>query len=189
MRAFIAIDLPKELKEKIFVYARRLTSGINIKLVEKENLHLTLLFLGEITEEEKERVMRVLGPPAGGLGGLGKINLRLGKAEIFPDKKRPAGIWRNVEGEKEKLFSLYKKIVDGLLKEGVKLEDRNLRFSPHITVGRIKEEAKKVGILGPAVAGLGELGGEFMAGRVTLYQSQLGAKGPKSTKLGEFEVK
>jgi len=189
VRTFIAIDLPKELKEKIFTYARRLAGGINIKLVEKENLHLTLLFLGEMAEEEKERVMKVLGPPAGGLGGLGKINLRLGKAEIFPDKKRPRGIWINVEGEKEKLFSLYKKIIDRLLKEGVKLEDRNLRFSPHITVGRIKEKAKKVGVLRSGSCWIGELGGEFMAGRVTLYQSQLGAKGPKYTKLGEFEVK
>lgn len=102
MRTFIAIDLPKELKEKIFTYARRLAGGINIKLVEKENLHLTLLFLGEMAEEEKERVMRVLRS---------------------------------------------------------------------------------------ASCRIGELGGEFMAGRVTLYQSQLGAKGPKYTKLGEFEVK
>ena len=78
MRTFIAIDLPKELKEKIFTYARRLAGGINIKLVEKENLHLTLLFLGEMAEEEKERVMKVLRSGSCRIGRVGEDKLAIG---------------------------------------------------------------------------------------------------------------
>lgn len=184
MRTFIAIDLPGQLRKKIVIASRRITKGLDIKLVEEENLHLTLLFLGEIDEKEKERVLGVLGDlrSASWRGG---IKLRLGKVEIFPDDKKPSGTWVNVEGEKEKLFSLYKKIVDELLKKGITPEERNLRFSPHITIGRFKDKIRR-----KELEGEGELEGQkFIVEKISFFQSQLTAKGPKYTKIGQFEVK
>lgn len=178
MRAFFAIDLSEDLKEKIFTVGREITKKVDIKLVEKENLHLTLLFLGEISEEEKEEVIREIG----GVRGVGKIRLKLGKVEVFPDQKRPHGVWINVEGEKEKLFSLYKKIVDEVLRAGIKLEEKQMRFSPHITIGRFSGRVRGVGEIG-------DIGEDFMVEKVTFFQSQLSSKGPQYSKIGEFEVK
>lgn len=178
MRAFLAIDLPQDLKEKIFAFSRRIARQGEMKLVEKENLHLTLLFLGEISEEEGKKVAGVLE----GLSGLGEIRLRLGKAEFFPAGKKPNGIWIKVEGEKEKLFALYKKIVNGVLWAGIKLAERDLRFSPHITIGRVRKKMKLLGLEGKE-----ELEGqEFLVEKVVFFRSKLSSRGPKYSKIAEF---
>lgn len=181
MRTFLAIELPEKLKERIFAFSKKVAEGCDIKLVEKENLHLTLVFLGRIDEEETSRVVRGIGE----VKGIGNIKLRLGELEVFPNKRRPYGVWMNVEGEKEKLFSLYKKIIDGLLAAGIKLDESKLRFSPHITIGRFRGRGVRVR------SGKWEerRKNEFWVEKVTLFQSQLSSAGPQYTKIGEFEVK
>lgn len=192
MRVFLAIELPPNLQEKIFEFGQKITEGWKIKLVEKENLHLTLLFLGEITEKEKDRLVEELEEQEGQeglvkLAGRQKgISLRLGKMEVFPSPKKAHGIWINVEGDKEKLFFLYKKIVDKTLAAGIKLDNKQLRFSPHITIGRIKGKA---GDLGSASWRMGDLGEKFEVDKIALFVSKLTSKGPLYTKIGEFEVK
>lgn len=187
MRVFIAIELPEELKEKIFAFSEKIAKGCDIKLVEKENLHLTLIFLGDIPEERIKDVTEVLeGLPAlslngTGPAGVGEIHLTLGSWEPFPSKQKPFGIWINVEGETRKLFSLYKKIIDGLLAKNFVLERKSLKFSPHITVGRMKSG-------GVRSMGAMHLKENFTTGKVTLFSSELAEKGPKYTKIGEFEV-
>ena len=178
MRAFLAIDLPENLKEKIFAFSRKIARQGEVKLVEKENLHLTLLFLGEINEGEKRKVVGVLES----LGRLGEIKLRLDKVEFFPDRKKPHGIWIKVEGEKEKLFALYKRIVEGVLRAGIKLAEKELRFSPHITIGRMRKKMELTGLEGKE----GLEGQEFVAEKIAFFQSELSAKGPKYSKIAEF---
>jgi len=178
MRAFLAIDLPENLKEKIFAFSRKIARQGEVKLVEKENLHLTLLFLGEINEGEKRKVVGVLES----LGRLGEIKLRLGKVEFFPDRKKPHGIWIKVEGEKEKLFALYKRIVEGVLRAGIGLAEKELRFSPHITIGRMRKNIQSFDFKEE----VGLEGEEFLVERVVFFKSELSAKGPKYSKIAEF---
>jgi 2'-5' RNA ligase len=178
MRVFIAIELPQELKEKIFTLAEEVTQGMDIKLVGKENLHLTLAFLGEVPEEKIPEMVAVLK----NLPARGKIHLTLGSWEPFPQKQRPHGIWINVGGETGKLFGLYKRIIDGLLAKGFVLTKNALQFSPHITVGRLKSggvrSLEKVSL--PA---------SFTAEKISLFESRLTENGPLYGKLAEFEIK
>ena len=178
MRAFIGINLPLALKKKIFAYAQEISKDWRIKLVEEKNLHLTLLFLGNISEKDKEKITKVLN----GFIGFGTINLKISGVEFFPDTKTARGIWLNVAGEKEKLFSLYKRMIDGFLSAGINLEERNLRFSPHITLGRLKEKRRKIG-------NIDEPSGEFKTEKITFFESRLSRDGPRYIKIDEFEVK
>jgi len=173
----VGIDLPADLKRKIFVFAQRITKGLKVKLVEEENLHLSLVFLGEIEEEKVERVKALLARVK-----VGEIELSLARLEVFPSKARPQLIWIRVKGQTGKLFSLYKQTVDGLLGEGFILKKNALQFLPHITIARIK---------GGGVRSMeGELiEGKFTAKKVTLFKSQLTSTGPLYSKIGEFAVK
>lgn len=188
MRIFIGIELPKDLKEKIYFFSQEIGREYKIRLVEKENLHLTMLFLGNI-EEGAVRKIREMGEIRG-IREIGKIGLRLGKPEFFP-RKRPRGIWINVEGEIEKLKCLHKKIIDLLLAKGFSLKESCLRFSPHITIGRFKKtgrDLKGLNLFQDCVDKVQPFS-DFLANKVTLYQSKLTSKGPVYSKIGEFEVK
>jgi len=183
MRLFIAIDLPRGLKERIFAVSRKIVQEIPIKLVEKENLHLTLLFLGERNGEEVETIK-------GAIGEMVKlflpINLKTQNPEFFPNPREPHGVWLNLGGEKERLFSLHKKIVDGLLRSGLKLEEKNLKFSAHITLGRIKKRIKR--LEAPKEFAEFKESSIFKVEKISLFQSQLSLAGPTYFKLAEFKL-
>jgi 2'-5' RNA ligase len=59
MRCFIAVDLPEELKNSVCQIQKEL-NGRGTKLVEKENLHFTLKFLGEVSDEQQRLVEKNL---------------------------------------------------------------------------------------------------------------------------------
>ena len=54
MRLFVAVDLENEVREKIYELSKALSSIRGIKTVEKENLHITLKFLGEVSDVKAE---------------------------------------------------------------------------------------------------------------------------------------
>lgn len=217
MRLFVAIDLPKDLKKEILPIAEKIAKEVPLRLVARENLHLTLVFLGEQNENRVEDIMKALSSV---VSLFSLFRLTLEDLAVFPDNgapsnlhsrdhlsaprwernpsearlsrakgdKRPRGIWFNVGGQKEKLFSLYKKMVDGLLNEGLTIEQKYLNFSPHCTIGRIPEKIKMPGNIGEKIAWV-NLRKEFFVEKVILYQSKLTPKGPEYFKLGEYELR
>lgn len=181
MRVFAAIDLPEQLKEKIFSLSRRFERP-GVKRVKKENLHLTLAFFGEIEKGQEERLEEELM----GRVDVGEIELRLNKLEIFPNRKKAFGVWIAVEGDLEKLKTLYRKVVEAGLRAGIELEEKRLKFSPHVTLARFKKPLK----LAEKELEIGDLKGEkIKVESVVLFESKLSSDGPTYTKIKEFEVK
>ncbi|MCK9595573.1 RNA 2',3'-cyclic phosphodiesterase [Candidatus Pacearchaeota archaeon] len=130
MRTFIAIDIPEEVKEKIIEIQKQLPE-FKGKLTEKENLHLTLKFLGEVNEEKIERVKEELG----------KIKLKSFKAEIDS-----IGVFDNIESKNyssKLIVWLHVKNCNELQKkidnQFFKLFARERRFMGHLTIARIKK--------------------------------------------------
>jgi 2'-5' RNA ligase len=130
MRAFIAIDLPSELKEKIIGVISDLddVDFCEAKWVSEEQLHLTLKFLGEIQAEDLEKVKIVLKRISQNtksfplqLEGLGHFNQRV--------------LWIG-ESSDQQTKNLAKKIDIELNKLGFAKEARE--FSIHLTLARIK---------------------------------------------------
>ncbi|TDA29727.1 MAG: RNA 2',3'-cyclic phosphodiesterase, partial [Hadesarchaea archaeon] len=51
MRTFLALEINEEVRERLVKFQRKLSQGwASLKLVEPENIHLTLKFLGEVEE-------------------------------------------------------------------------------------------------------------------------------------------
>jgi 2'-5' RNA ligase len=177
MRVFVAIELPSELKEKIYAFSQKITKRLQVKQVEEENLHLTLVFLGEISEKELDIVKNILSKIK-----VGEIKLKLQELQVIPSKTKPLIIWIKVGGQTGKLFSLYKQTVDNLLNQGFVLKKDNLDFRPHITIARVK---------GGGVRSLENehLEGSFIADKVAIFESKLTPEGSIYSKIGEFEIK
>lgn len=126
MRAFIAVETSEELKDKIAELQKKLEME-GVKLVERDNLHLTLHFLGEIDERMKEKVVDAMNKL-----NFRKFEMRCRGVGAFPSRNRMRVVW--VGADAPELKEIHEQLGKELGKLGFKREE----FSPHITLARVK---------------------------------------------------
>lgn len=132
-RIFVAINLPQNAKESLSEYQQKWQESLPAKWVSPENLHITLVFIGEVTEqaipEIKTKIQNIISLHKPFSVSLDKISYSPYKKE----KEVPRMVW--VSGEANKEFPNLKKGLEKAL--GVKPENRGDVI--HITLARIKE--------------------------------------------------
>ncbi len=137
IRAFIAIELPEEVKVQLRQLQERLKVGKEeaVKWVEPEGIHLTLKFLGNVAWEKVEEISRAASYVAGKVRPFVLWPEGLG---AFPNLRIPRVVWVGVSGDLEVLLALQKQLEQVLSKLGFEKEKA---FSPHLTLGRVREKA------------------------------------------------
>ena len=170
-RAFIAVDVeePSVLDRICEFQALLAGTRASLKLVEKENIHITLWFLGDITPRTAERVgdcLRKLEAEP--------FTIELTGVGAFPSPGRPRVIWIGVGRGSEELKAIYEQLKECLRKLGFRPEPRG--FTPHVTVARVKLRTPE---LVRAVMENSTLSfGSFRAEEVRLKKSVLTPRGP-----------
>ncbi len=161
VRAFIAVDLPSDLQERLAQVTgdlQDLMGNVPVRWVPAENMHLTLKFLGDVSSNNMGVLYDIIRgetvdrePMVISLGGLG----------AYPKPRRPRVIWVGVEAPSE-LMALQSGVDKQTGRVGYARDRRP--FSPHITLGRVSRNAvptdvriigdilctKKIGFLGMA---------------------------------------
>ena len=133
-RIFIAINLPNDIKKMLGGFEKK-WPDLPAKWVGPQNLHITLVFLGDITDEQLGQVCMAVKEISQKYNSL---NVSLHHVAYGPEGKIPPRyIWVGGEGTKE--LSLLKKGLEDALSEEVKFNLDNKPFAPHITLARIKE--------------------------------------------------
>lgn len=133
MRSFIAFDLPERVKGEIEKVQNLLKNhGLNCRFKRRDNFHLTLKFLGEIDELQREAVIQ-------SLSGLAKnfspFNLTVGGFGAFPNTANVRVLWLGVGGELEVLTSLQSELEKEMVSIGFPREKKK-GFTPHITIAQ-----------------------------------------------------
>jgi 2'-5' RNA ligase len=166
MRAFIAVEVDEQLREKMSELQKQLSLD-GVKLVEKENLHLTMHFLGEIDEAMKDKVINAMDKLS-----CRKFEMSCEGVGAFPSNNYIRVIWVGAEAPE------LKQIYDQLGTEFAQLGFKQEQFSPHITLARVKflKDKKKLSEFLEENEGL-ELG-ECKVEGVFLKKSTLTPKGP-----------
>lgn len=163
IRAFLALDLPAAVRDRLVVLQRLLPVP---RLVPPENLHLTLAFLGEIAEPVAEDVhlaLAALRAPAfaltlRGVGLFGGGRARSVHAGVVPE---PA------------LIGLARKVGTAARRAGAAPEAR--RFLPHVTLARFRPgEADPLRLEAAVAAVQGFRAGPFDVTAFGLWRSYLG---------------
>lgn len=133
-RLFIAVNIdPGPILLNMISDFRSRLSDERIKWTETENLHITLAFLGDTEQNKIKAISEMLGRRC---EGSGKFNILIKGTGVFKSLKDPRVIWTGIE-HSEEMNKLYYSIKDGLKKDiGISVEERP--FSPHLTLGRIK---------------------------------------------------
>ncbi len=137
MRAFIALDFHIQDIE-IFSRFQNLLKGklsnFSISWVKKDNFHITLKFLKNIDEEQRDFIINFLKKiilPS-------DFSFEAKDLGVFPGLNNPKVLWININCNKE-LFKLQKEIDLKLSSIGIPVEKRD--FIPHLTLGRIKKSS------------------------------------------------
>ena len=139
-RGFIAVDidffskvleLEKEIKE----------TGANVKLVEPENTHITLKFLGDTNESQISEIGKTMKDV---VKGIDPFNIQLKGAGVYPNQNYIKIIWIGIK-QGQPLEVIVKKIDEQFSKIGFKKEKRD--FSPHLTIARVKSGKRRHEIL------------------------------------------
>ncbi|HOZ00812.1 MAG TPA: RNA 2',3'-cyclic phosphodiesterase [Candidatus Syntrophosphaera sp.] len=179
-RCFIALETPDAVHASLSAKLRLLRPQPGVKWVEEQNLHLTLLFLGDVEAgliPELEALIRE------NVSGCRTFPLALKGLELFP-ARAPRLVWASLAHRDEELFRLHKELLGSLRRNGFEPDPKPLKL--HITLGRIRNQLPPL------------LEKEIMAGEVerswqnygtlTLYRSVLKPEGPTYHVLEQYKM-
>ncbi len=182
MRAFIAIDLNDEVRESLVRAQDRIgNKTAKIKFVERENLHVTLKFLGEIDGATAEEVKKAL---AGIAKKHRKHRVRVKGVGTFPNPNYVRVIWAGIEND-EGIKAIATDVEREMRLLGFKKEKD---FVAHITIGRVKFVRDKLELAMVLKDLANEDFGEFNVEAIELKKSTLTPKGPIYETVARFEL-
>jgi 2'-5' RNA ligase len=182
MRTFIAIDFDKEIKDTISALIQKWDTGDrNIRWVKTQGMHLTLKFLGDITEDRIKEVKSVLADISKDYPSF-RLSLK-GTGAFPPGARYPRVIWIGIEMTKT-LQNIQTRLENELHKIQFPKEQR--KFHPHLTLGRVKG-TQNLGVILRSLDQHKETDfGEMTVNKITLFKSTLKPTGAEYTILSEL---
>lgn len=176
LRLFVALDLTEEVRQRL----AGLAGGVpGARWTESEAMHLTLRFIGAVPEDQAmdiDAALAEIRAPA--------FQLTFDGVGMFGSGRKARVLWAGVE-RNEALAHLQAKVESALVRCGLPAEER--KFSPHITLARLKDApADRIGRF------LSDRGlfraGPMPVDHVTLYRSHLGNGGAVYEALREYPL-
>ncbi len=182
IRAFIALEIPDDsISEILKIRDEKIGKIENVRWEEKEKLHLTLKFLGDINSEMIGEYSKSLGKI---IGTYDSLNISFSEFGVFKRRDESKIFWIGLN-ENKQLLDLVDEIETSFAEFGFEKEKRN--FKSHITLLRFRgyEDSEKIVSLThvklPVI--------EFKANKVTLFESKLLPSGSVYRSLKNFYLK
>lgn len=141
MRLFYAIKLPEGIKKSLSEYSRQYEGISGIKTIDKDLLHITLLFLGE-TKEGKLNELDDIAQKISEKDFSTKIELDV--SGVFPNRLKPRIIWIGSRSSNERLINLFNTMRKS--HNNFITKQKADFFVTHITVCRIKKVDQSINI-------------------------------------------
>jgi len=184
IRSFIAVDITDNvlLQRMVDSQAELSRTGADVKLVEPENIHATIRFLGEVSTSlidqiKNELAQIVFHPFLMELRGVG----------AFPSAHRPNVIWVGMSKGDKELQQVFSELEPRLRGLGFPGERRG--FSPHITVARVKSGRNREALNSAIMDMTDREFGTMMVDSIQLKKSVLTPKGPVYSTIHELKAK
>ena len=134
LRSFIALEIPAEVQSALARSIASLQKNLPnplIRWVARQNVHLTLKFLGDVSPANLERLAEALRSE---VAAYEPFSMSVGRLGAFPTPRRARVLWIGLDAPAELMVLLHSvELVSARL--GYASEDRP--FSPHLTIGRV----------------------------------------------------
>lgn len=182
-RIFIAINLPPNIKENLTNYQNKWLE-LPCRWTKKENLHITLVFLGYLSDEKILEVLKITREIA---SKYQTFSVQLKKIIYGPPEKPIRMVW--VEGESSIELNNLQKDLENAFFEKINAKIEKRAYKPHITLGRIKtwafrqmepEERPEINE---------DIDLSFEVHSIEVMESQLKRSGPEYTILESIPLK
>jgi len=138
LRTFIAVEIPSHVQKKIQQETEPLRKAIGasfVRWVSIQNVHLSLKFLGDVSPASVDTLTQMLRAEA---DSCPEFDMQISGLGSFPSLRRPRVLFIGIQAPAE-LEALYRGIESACARLGYESEGRG--FSPHLTIGRIKQDA------------------------------------------------
>lgn len=184
MRAFIAIELPGDVKAALEALSGRLRGcGAKASWVRPGNMHLTLRFLGDIDSDTVHALAARLQPA---YAALPAFTMHVAGVGAFPNTRKPAVAWAGAGPIEGGLAEAQRAAEAAAVAVGLTPDAK--AFRPHLTVARIRDK-RRIGSLPQALEREEDFhGGAFDVTHVSLFSSELRPQGPWYRRLEEFPL-
>ena len=181
MRLFVAIEIAPEIRERIADFVSSIKPSLtNVRWSRPEGLHITLKFLGNVSDEKLAAIKTQLQTIK-----ASQFSLTVRDTGVFPNAKSPRVLWLGLDAPPA-LAQLASQVDAALDSLGFEREKR--AFTPHITLARFKDRGGKINV-NAALSSVPKAGfGTMTATEFHLYESKLSPQGSRYSKLASFPL-
>jgi len=184
IRAFIALELSPQIKDELTQLQSQLKPlGADVKWVRPEATHLTLKFLGNITQEKLEEIKKVLDNAA---SHHTPFEITLFQVGGFPRLESPRVIWVGIDKGCAQSEAIAKELEGELARIGFEKEKRP--FTAHLTLGRVKSPKKRNELVSKIKVLDFKPSASCTIAKITLFQSTLTPRGSIYSPLHEAKL-
>jgi RNA 2',3'-cyclic 3'-phosphodiesterase len=186
IRTFIGIDVGDDIRDRLVSLQKNLALvESEVKWVEPENLHLTLLFLGEVDDRD---IIDICRAAQKAVQAMPAFALSVEAVGCFPNARRPRTLWVGVGKGAEEVCAVHDAIEAPLLEMGnYRRETRG--YTPHVTLGRVRSDRTNDALPKALQKHQTWSAGEVIVSDVLIMKSELGSDGPTYTVLGRAKLK
>jgi RNA 2',3'-cyclic 3'-phosphodiesterase len=185
-RIFIAVDINEAVRKRVTALQEKLgRSAPGVRWVEPASIHVTLLFLGEVSDLEVVSVCRSVDEQT---RNVAPFSLAFAGLGAFPNPRRPKTLWVDVKQGAKEMLQLHDDLEGPLLELGChRREDR--AYKPHLTLGRLSQEDRD-GAWAPILKSHADWeGGATHVEEVLVMSSELRRDGPVYSVMGRAKLR
>jgi len=181
IRSFIAFDLESEAVRKKLAAVQKLLAetGADLKLVEPQNIHITVRFLGDITPATAEKIFTEMQQVQFTL-----FNVQIKGLGAFPDLRYPRVVWAGITEGADQLRIVFNQLEPRLRSLGFAPDPKG--FSPHLTIARVKTGINKAQLSDFIAENANYDFGTIKAECLRLKRSDLTPRGPVYSTLKQY---
>jgi 2'-5' RNA ligase len=185
MRLFVAVELDDATREAVReeqrLASKELGRKSSLRLIDPQQVHLTLVFLGEVSATLLDPLTDLMKQP---IVGTAPFRIGIGGLGVFPPHGSPRVLWLGLTEGARQMIDLHREVSARVAVLRIPLEERT--FRPHLTIGRWRHarpsDRPRLDHDTPAREA------EMTVDRVTLFESRLSSQGASHFPLAHAQL-
>ena len=184
IRTFVAIELPNDIRRAIAKVIDKLIPYSNeVRWVSAENLHITLVFLGDVEDRSVHTACQAV---ARACAKLEPFLVSVKGTGAFPKPDRPRVLWAGLDVGAEEITNLREQVANELDAAGFQFD---WKFTPHISIGRVNRgRFNDQELIAKSTDFADKSFGEFVINDVSVMSSLLEKSGPTYVRLSSASL-